>query len=42
MGRVAELQPKSEPKIHLNGIEESVTDKGYHSGAAVVQPPEGK
>jgi transposase len=35
MGREAELQPKSEPKINLNGIEELVTDKGYHSGAVV-------
>ena len=26
---------KSEPKINLNGIEELVTDKGYHSGAVV-------
>ena len=32
IGREAELQPKSEPKINLNGIEELVTDKGYHSG----------
>jgi transposase len=35
IGREAELQPKSEPKINLNGIEELVTDKGYHSGAVV-------
>src|ERR1017187_6215788 len=35
IGREAELQPKSEPKIHLQGIEELVTDKGYHSGAVV-------
>src|SRR5437016_551707 len=35
MEREAELQPNSEPKINLNGIEELVTDKGYHSGAVV-------
>src|SRR6202162_2045094 len=35
MGREAELQPKSEPKINLNGIEQLVTDKGYHSSAVV-------
>ena len=35
IGREAELQPRSEPKINLNGIEELVTDKGYHSGAVV-------
>ena len=35
IGREAELRPKSAPKINLNGIEELVTDKGYHSGAVV-------
>jgi transposase len=35
IGREAELRPNSEPKINLNGIEELVTDKGYHSGAVV-------
>src|SRR5216684_3090257 len=35
IGREAELRPKNEPKINLNGIEELVTDKGYHSGAVV-------
>jgi transposase len=35
IGRETELRPKKEPKINLNGIEELVTDKGYHSGAVV-------
>src|SRR5713226_9291767 len=35
IGREAEMRPKSAPKINLNGIEELVTDKGYHSGAVV-------
>jgi transposase len=35
IGREAELRPKQEPKINLKGIEELVTDKGYHSGAVV-------
>ena len=35
IGREAELRPKDEPKVNLNGIEEWVTDKGYHSGAVV-------
>ena len=34
-GREAELQPDDEPKVNVNGIEELVTDKGYHSGAVV-------
>ncbi len=33
--REAELWPKSKPKINLQGIEELVADKGYHSGAVV-------
>src|SRR5438477_5694055 len=36
MRREAELRPQDKPKVHLQGIEELVTDKGYHS-AAVVQ-----
>jgi transposase len=32
----AETKPEEEPKISLNGIEEVVADKGYHSGAAVL------
>jgi hypothetical protein len=29
------LRPQDKPKVHLQGIEELVTDKGYHSGAVV-------
>ena len=32
---VAELRPDREPTVNVNGIEELVTDKGYHSGAVV-------
>src|ERR1700730_12296171 len=35
IGREAELRPKDEPKVNVTGIEELVTDKGYHSGAVV-------
>jgi len=35
IGREAELRPKEEPKVNVGGIEELVTDKGYHSGAVV-------
>ena len=35
MRREAELRPQDKPKVHLQGIEELVTDKGYHSGAVV-------
>jgi transposase len=35
LGREAELRPHDKPKINLNGIEELVTDKGYHSSAVV-------
>jgi hypothetical protein len=35
VGREAELRPGDEPKVNVNGIEELVTDKGYHSGAVV-------
>jgi len=34
-GREAELRPDREPTVNVNGIEELVTDKGYHSGAVV-------
>ena len=34
-GREAELKPDREPKVNVNGIEELVTDKGYHSGAVL-------
>ncbi len=33
--REAEFRPQDKPKVHLRGIEELVTDKGYHSGAVV-------
>src|SRR5438105_7873925 len=35
VGREAELRPKGKPKVNVAGIEELVTDKGYHSGAVV-------
>jgi transposase len=35
--RAAELHPEEEPKVNLDGIEELVADKGYHSGAALEQ-----
>ena len=34
-GREGELRPDDKPKANANGIEEWVTDKGYHSGAVV-------
>jgi transposase len=33
--REAELRPEEPPKVNVEGIEEVVTDKGYHSGAVV-------
>jgi len=35
VGREVELRPNEAPKVNLAGIEETVTDKGYHSGAVV-------
>jgi transposase len=35
--REAELHPAEEPKVNVDGIEELVADKGYHSGAALEQ-----
>jgi transposase len=35
VGREAELRPSEAPKVNVAGIEETVTDKGYHSGAVV-------
>ena len=29
-------EPSGKPKMHLQGIEEAVTDKGYHSGETLV------
>ena len=36
-GREAELRPDDAPKVNVNGIEELVGDKGYHSGAVVTR-----
>jgi transposase len=33
--REVEMRPDEKPKVNLEGIEEMVADKGYHSGAAV-------
>src|SRR6266404_5837718 len=35
IGREAELRPHDKPNVNVDGIEEAVTDKGYHSGAVV-------
>ena len=35
--REAELRPEEEPKVNVEGIEELVADKGYHSGEALEQ-----
>ena len=35
VGREVELLLDDEPKVNVNGIEELVADKGYHSGAVV-------
>jgi hypothetical protein len=35
IGREAALRPKEEPKVNLQGLEELVTDKGYHSSAVI-------
>jgi transposase len=35
IGREAELRPEDKPKVNIDGIEELVTDKGYHSSAVV-------
>src|SRR6202020_2177931 len=35
--REAELFPDEEPKVNVDGIEELVADKGYHSGAVLEQ-----
>src|SRR5947209_3002187 len=36
MGREAERHPEGESQVNLKGIEELVTDKGYHSAAVVT------
>ena len=35
VGREAEFHPDAEPQVNVDGIEELVADKGYHSGAAI-------
>jgi transposase len=35
VGREAVLHPDMKPKVNIQGIEEMVADKGYHSGAAL-------
>src|ERR1035441_4933173 len=35
--REAELQPDEKPKVNVDGIEELVADKGYHSGAVASE-----
>src|SRR6516162_4253513 len=35
IGREAEQRPQDQPKVNVNGIEEVVADKGYHSGAVL-------
>jgi transposase len=37
VGREAELHPEAEPQVNIDGIEEVVADKGYHSGAVLEQ-----
>src|SRR5581483_8980409 len=34
--REAEERPEAKPRVHVNGISEIVTDKGYHSGRTVM------
>src|ERR1700674_1743937 len=34
--REAEKAPEAKPQVHVNGITEIVTDKGYHSGQTVL------
>jgi transposase len=35
VGREAELRPDEQPKVNVNGMEELVADKGYHSSAVI-------
>jgi hypothetical protein len=35
VGREAELHPDAGPQVNVDGIEELVANKGYHSGAVV-------
>ena len=38
--REAELHPDEKPQVNIDGIEELVADKGYHSGAVLEQVKE--
>jgi transposase len=38
--REAELHPEEKPQVNVDGIEELVADKGYHSGAVLEQVKE--
>ena len=40
IGREAEARPDEEPKVNLDGVEELVADKGYHSGAVILRVEE--
>ena len=40
VGREAELHPEEKPQVNVDGIEELVADKGYHSGAVLEQVKE--
>ncbi len=42
VAREAELQPENTPKVNVDGVEELVADKGYHSGAVLEQIKENK
>ena len=37
VGREAELHPEDTPKVNVDGVEELVADKGYHSGSVLEQ-----
>ena len=40
VAREAELHPEETPQVNVDGIEELVADKGYHSGAVLEQVKE--
>jgi Transposase and inactivated derivatives len=40
--REAELHPEDTPKVNVDGVEELVADKGYHSGTVLEQIKENK
>src|SRR5437879_10750504 len=37
IAREAERATDAKPQVHVNGIEEMVADKGYHSGAVLAE-----